>query len=466
MLTHEQPALPKDLPACPSWRLIKRHAHRKAGALTGFRQGWFVMIKPVAAYAIKLWPEAQIWVAEDGQGWRRSRERERHLLWFKNIGRQHDPAESVRRMGDGAWADREGQLLLTAIEGGRVQAYWQLLHHNRLLATLPEPTRRIIQVIQPRDGFWVLEFMLASRYALELICSNPGLGFLLATARRLDPALPLVGAVALAQRPQRQILAALGLPPSEHLRLFLMRLDFGSLHSDSLMALRSIVGLPGAFDLLAQVERLNPDVIRWLQRREFWRYYTPRLIADVGSFKDPEILDMNITGMCGLQLLDEAAALGFWKPRPLKSLGHYRGQVHELRELLGSPSLALPEPPCAGDETIVPLLSGAALIAEGEAMHHCLGKTGHLLDVLCGRLHFYRVTAPQRGTLELVRAGNDKWTLGQLMLAHNEEPCLATLIAVERKLGEWLGERFRPQARMKTAVEDWRLPNGRPRLAG
>ena len=75
------------------------------------------MIKPLAAYAIQLWPEAQIWVAEDGHGWRRSQERERHLFWLRNIGRHLDPEESVKRMGDGSWADMEGQLLLTAIAG-------------------------------------------------------------------------------------------------------------------------------------------------------------------------------------------------------------------------------------------------------------------------------------------------------------------------------------------------------------
>jgi hypothetical protein len=465
MLTHEQPALPKDLPACPSWRLIKRHARRGTGELTGFRRGWFIMIKPVAAYAIKLWPEAQIWVAEDGQGWRRSRERERHLLWFRNIGRQHDPAESVRRMGDGSWADREGQLLLTAIEGGRVQAYWQWLHHNRLLATLPEPIRRIIQEIPQKDGFWILEFMLASRYALELMCSNPGLGFLLATARGLDPAIPLVEAVALAQSPQRQILAALGLPPSEHLRLFLMRLDFGSLHSDSLMALRSIVGRPGAFELLAQVERLNPDVIRWLQRREFWRYYTPRLIADLAAYDHGEVLDFSICVMAGLQLLTEAAAYGFWQPRPLESLHHYRSQLATLRRRLVSATMALPAPPCTGDETIVPLTTAAALIAEGEAMHHCLGAPSHLIEVHHDRAHFFQVTMPQRGTLELRRAGQDGWSLGEFWLEANEEPHPATWITMERKFGEWLGNSFKPQRRL-TALEEWRMINGERRMVG
>jgi hypothetical protein len=406
--------------------------------LTGFRHGWFFIVYVFAAYAIRLWPNAQVWVADGRGGWQRSTLRERHLFWKKYMTAPVTHPLNILRQSNGCWAEYDGQLVFPEFHLRWIREHWNQLHHEQLLGTLPEPIRKVFSQFVGPDGFWVLKFIQGSRAAQDLFMANPGLGYLLATARRYQKALPLPIAVSLASKPQRQIMAALGYPPSEHLRLILMRMKIYELEPQFMGTLRRILARSDVFDLIAQVERLDPVVMLWLGAIHHWPLYTPSLIAELATDKE----EQNQWSLDGLDLLVEAAAYGLWKPRPLQSLDHYQNQVKALHRRLRYSSLILPRPPCHGDAEVVPLTTANQLVQEGEEMHHCLGRICDLIAALNGRAHFFKVLAPHRATAALRRNYEDRWELECFRLARNVEPSQEDMNQLMGKFVRWLGETF------------------------
>lgn len=57
------------------------------------------------------------------------------------------------------------------------------------------------------------------------------------------------------------------------------------------------------------------------------------------------------------------------------------------------------EPPLSGTSTIIPIDTVKGLLDEGRVMRHCVGS--YVDQVFSGISYFYRVTAPERGTLEI-----------------------------------------------------------------
>ncbi|MCW5549091.1 MAG: hypothetical protein KIT44_09020 [Opitutaceae bacterium] len=420
---------PPDLPRCPAWSQIVRLAGRCRQPLTGYRRGWFVMIRPVAAYAIRLWPEAQVWVAEEGRDWRRSPVRERGLLWRRCYA-EFDPDEPVT-------AERRQEMH---------RAVWNRRHLEALFGTLPSAQQAVLRQLKGDDGFLVLKFAQASRGGLELLHCNPGLGYMLAT-RRFTPQIGWTAAVALAGQRQRVILQALGFPPSERLRKIFARLPLSQMNARTVKILRKIFTDTAVLPLLSGVEQLNFELVQWLRCRDSWHLYTPRLIVELSQLGEME--DQFIS-FPHIWTLTEAAKAGRWQPRPLLSYRHSAKMVAALprppkppRESLPSP---LPAPPCPGDDTITPLTTDHALADEGDLMRHCLGDARSIRAALQGGSAYYRVLAPERCTLQLQRDPTGTWRMGCLLRSKNREPARATIDAVKAKFAGWLGGAYVPSS--------------------
>ena len=84
----------------------------------------------------------------------------------------------------------------------------------------------------------------------------------------------------------------------------------------------------------------------------------------------------------------------------------------EIQERYGN--IEFPEPPYAGNNAISPIAVAIDLYNEGKDMHHCVAAFCE--KVVQGECYFYRITSPERATLELVRDGKE-WHVGQIKLA-------------------------------------------------
>jgi hypothetical protein len=77
-----------------------------------------------------------------------------------------------------------------------------------------------------------------------------------------------------------------------------------------------------------------------------------------------------------------------------------------------------------GTAHIVPLRAPQALVEEGRKQHNCVA--GYAERVAGGDTYIYRVLAPQRATLSLVRWPGGGWQIGELLQVGNQPVSAAT----------------------------------------
>ena len=83
-------------------------------------------------------------------------------------------------------------------------------------------------------------------------------------------------------------------------------------------------------------------------------------------------------------------------------------------------ALQLPPPPIPGTNSIVPLTSFAEFEEEAASQSICLDLNLSYLDrVMRGEIYIYRVIAPVRHTLSIVKRGNNCWQIAELRQAKN-----------------------------------------------
>ncbi len=100
-----------------------------------------------------------------------------------------------------------------------------------------------------------------------------------------------------------------------------------------------------------------------------------------------------------------------------------------LRAPSAEEPVELPMPPIPGNETIVPLTSPAMLAEEGREQQTCVAAYSQC--VAHGNQFIYRVLAPERATLQILRTPQG-WQIGELSGPRNQPVSRATHIAVEQ----------------------------------
>ena len=167
---------------------------------------------------------------------------------------------------------------------------------------------------------------------------------------------------------------------------------------------------------------------------------TPSLLSEVAEspaeMRTPEVahLLMNIAELHGQMEGQRALAA-------LRSIEEARTRQQELVDEFGrfmkqrAEAQRLPAPPLPGTTDIVPLVHGSQLEEEGLAQHNCVG--GYVDWVKRGEGHIYRVLAPERATLSIVKGADGCWEIQQLSLSCNRPVSDATRQAVQKWLGQF-----------------------------
>lgn len=94
----------------------------------------------------------------------------------------------------------------------------------------------------------------------------------------------------------------------------------------------------------------------------------------------------------------------------------------------GGPDVNFEESPVPGTEFIVPLTSSEELLQEGEEQDNCVA--GYSQAVIRGSCYIYRLLAPERATMSLVK-DQESWGLREMSLRGNCPVSQATTAAVE-----------------------------------
>lgn len=306
------------------------------------------------------------------------------------------------------------------------------------LATFP--AEALTRALRFAEGEWqVLQLLLRCPPAGELVDSNPLLAFCLSASAAFHPhaaSRRWAEVRRLLARRRRVVTEWLGFGGSEAAVKLLRKVPAESITLRRALRLREAVRDPALAGALAHVGRINAGVMRLALDPELRAAVAPRLLEEVGQTRTedrrPHVYRL-LEDTLGLRR--ELALPG--APPRFAGLEELRAHHDELVDRLvaarpprppANRRRPFPPPPVPGTETIVPLLRAVDLVEEGRRQHNCIAT--YARRVRAGTCFVYRVLAPTRSTLTLVRR-RGLWTLGDLLAARNRPVSLATENAVD-----------------------------------
>ena len=299
----------------------------------------------------------------------------------------------------------------------------------------------------------VESFSGTGQLALELLASNPLVGFCLAHNRIFHkPASlqPLIAARSQLQKPQREILSWLGFKPAtEAVAKVGRKCVPESLTLERALQLRRILVDDETRGLLAHLHRINAGVIELVASRQLSSAITPQLLNAVAS-NDDEVTNAD-TAMLLRDILRMRSMVRYKKDplrpfhskhRIVKEHDRLSTELYE-RGMSSQTRLIFPHHPIGGwqrpGEQITPIHSSDALLALGREQHNCVAS--YQDAILGGKIYIYRVEVQgEVCTLSIVDKGNKTYEIGELKAAYNAQPSELTQFVVRRWLSS--GERF------------------------
>lgn len=409
-----------------SWERSAPGTCFRAGKLFDFRRGY---IRILAG-----WPRIRAWEkrADDPR-------------WVGARPELHVPRGSLGEgLGRLSWpADPTGQLYLPTLSPLREDR-----DRRRRLAwlhwydTVPGDVRELVAAFPERQWHMLSFLARCGAPARDLTVANPALAFALASARsfhRPPVQRPLRAARTLLAtgRRQRDILRWLGFPPTEAARKALMKLAVGAIRVKGLYYLRRGMADAEVMKAIGHLPRLNAGVIRIVTDPELFGVVSPTFLLEVAHRPEEEARPraayalQDTVRMFRLQQPEGRAFPAVGSLERLQGLhDSLMGNLHRLQDHLAMPDF--PPPPVEGTDSIVPLTAAGDLVAEGREQRNCVAS---YIDrvAMARQVYIYRVLAPERCTLSLVRRGG-RWTLAELRRHGNQAPSVTTFEAVARWL--------------------------------
>ncbi|MBI3270331.1 MAG: PcfJ domain-containing protein [Planctomycetes bacterium] len=363
-------------------------------------------------------------------------------------------------------------------------------------------------ILSFRSGRWELLQYLnrVGIAAFELARSTPALAWAAANAGRLCPQQPRPRRpVAEARRRvftrQRDIATDLRLPAAETTVRLLRKLPPSACTVANFDRLRRARADPFFASLLPHLPRLTPALLRVVAHPGAAAQVTPKWLLELASADRPRGASDPVGDLCLLAALRRLRSqIGApAPPERIRSMSHAKAIEREYVELLcvygeylmdeateadvwttagssphasGSAGIGsrvvLPDEPLVGTGTLVPLRTAQETIAEGRAMHHCVGS--YLYDVLGGSVYVYRLLAPERATVAVDWDGE----CGRWRVCEVSGPCNRPVSGeTDRVVAEWLVaadvKRAGPEGAGRTCIacrtRRTRCPNGPAMMA-
>ena len=267
--------------------------------------------------------------------------------------------------------------------------------------------------------------------ALDLLESNPALGFLMATGTFAERGGTASLLVALSQK-RRHLAGQFGFPPTEASLKILQKVPPNAVTLPLLDSIRDALLDHRCERVLAHMSRVTPAVLKVVMRPELFERFTPAAIRQLERIS-PERPQFDILGRLE-NLADSANRKGVVVPM-IRSLRDIDAAFRPPPPLAGKPARApkvrFPEPPVVETDTIRAIRSRSALRQEGHVMRHCIGSNRYYLrEILGGNLYAYRVSAPMRLTLAIRRVAGE-WHIGEVKSFENALPTKAAVAAIE-----------------------------------
>lgn len=384
----------------------------------------FYRFQPDSILVMRLWPQMLAWRRTRARGWQPTRKwADRFLCELPlNPGRiERAHAEIASFVGPHDTRQTQDYAFLRSPA---------LLH---AFTTIPDRERGVAAAFLDRR-WHVLAMMARCQWATDLLQANPALGFALASnwiLHKPEVSQPLRSARALLRKPQLAIMEWLGFPRSERVRRLLARIPPSALRARKLPQLRAALSAPGCQALLAHLPAIPEEVLCFVYHEDTRRRLTPRFVHQLAELSTATNAFTTHHFNLWLNALRMSSTLDRPRLASLSSLNHLARWHDDLTTAINAQTGAAQERliaarfdsvPLHGAPGVSPVVSGQELLAEGQAMRHCVAS--YCDDILNGHYFVYRVTSPVRATLGIRRDGS-RWVLDQIKGPGNTEVSLA-----------------------------------------
>jgi hypothetical protein len=347
-----------------------------------------------------------------------------------------------------------------------------------------EIPRDIAKVVEPFGSHqWALMVLMnAEPWAMDLAVGNPVLAYAFASSDKFRGSPPEAAAVQArwyCHKKQRELLEWLGFPGTEAVARLIRKIPPESASPSILHRLKHVLKADKrVLEYTSRLDVVNTAVLELVTVQPYLDLITPKLLAEVACRPTgASIGDMINGGMIIRQQIYSHRQL-----RPVQSLrqvcrfrekaeeeqrSHAHRQelarqeaerfaeqeLHRLR-MLAMPrrrteaekhkhhaSQPFPPPPVPGTRDIVPLTGKEQLHLEGWEQANCVAT--YQWRVLAGDTYVYKLLAPERATLSIVRCADGRWYRSELNVEGNRKVKQSTAMMVDA----WLEESQQPSER-------------------
>lgn len=333
----------------------------------------------------------------------------------------------------------------------------------------------IVRIVEPFGSHqWALmALMHAEPWAKDLAKGNPVLAYAFASSDKFRGSPPEAAAVQArwyCHRKQRDLLEWLGFPGTDAVAKLIRKIPAESASPSILRRLcAALKADKRVLEYLSHLKVVNAAVLELVTIRPYLDLITPKLLAEVAAAPaGASYVDMMQGGWTILQQIpqhsdikplasvkqvrgfQEMAAtqyrdhlrrqeLARQEARRLAELDRHRQFIVEMAYRRRKKDLQInglqkdyPSPPVPGTKDIIPLTSAGELHAEGKDLGHCVAT--YEWQVRLGSTYIYRILAPERATLSIIRGADGRWYRAELKGSGN----CKVKPAAERMVDLWL----------------------------
>ncbi|MEI8141008.1 MAG: PcfJ domain-containing protein [bacterium] len=324
----------------------------------------------------------------------------------------------------------------------------------------------LAEAVEPFNCYqWPLMRLLKrSIPARDLAKANPVLAYALANNEQFKgspaPEVTITRAVRYSRLKQREILGTLGFPATEAMVKLFKKVPVDIVHPGLIRKLRQCTTSLKTLKIFAHLPTLTTGVIFLAGQPGGAHLLTSKLLYEVVESPDEQMAAPTGDMLCDiLTVAHEMDATNRLRPfrsrRDVETCHTRIEQLHQeylarkQQEILNRINgiarriaeekrkirpARFPPPPIPGTETIVPLESYAELKRESDTQNNCVGRGRTYAEkVLSGEIYIYRVLAPDRHTLSIVKRGGC-WQIGELQMHRNSGCTQATRMVVNHWL--------------------------------
>jgi hypothetical protein len=340
---------------------------------------------------------------------------------------------------------------------------------------IPEEIARVAEPFGSHQ--WALMVLLHEQpRAMDLAAGNPVLAYALANSDQLRGTRPEAAAIQAlwyCNRKQRALLEWLGFPGSEALVRLVRKIPPESASPSVLRRLKNaVVADKRVLELLTHLRVVNVAVLELVTNQRLLDLVTPKLLLQVSAQDDtpgePSAGDMILGSLTILHDIAPRRAIApftsveqvrrFQEETDAEYQAHLRrqdeakqeaqrvaeeerrrqreeAQARRRRQREWRAEVArrpYPDPPVPGTRDIIPLTSAEQLQIEGAEQCNCVAS--YAWRVLQGGTYIYRVMAPERATLAIVRGADGCWRRSELKAKSNRKARTSTVALVDRWL--------------------------------